>query len=81
LRRCAQDDGFVGGLEIQLIGYPENTRIEKVTGSQDDVFLEVLKKKIPNKLALMGLRPGLSSAVPQGLDFVTVVLTQTLNPL
>ena len=27
-----------------------------------------------------GLRPGLSSAVPPGLDFVMVVLTQTLKP-
>jgi hypothetical protein len=27
-----------------------------------------------------GLRPGLRSAVPTGLDFVTVVLTQTLKP-
>ena len=43
-RRSAQDDGFVRGLEIQLVGYAENTKkIEKVTGSercaQDDVFL------------------------------------------
>jgi hypothetical protein len=27
-----------------------------------------------------GLRPGLSSAVPPGLDLVMVVLTQTLKP-
>jgi hypothetical protein len=32
--------------------------------AQDDVFVGVLKKNIPRKLALMGLRPGLSSAVP-----------------
>jgi hypothetical protein len=33
----SQDDGFVGGLEIQLIGYPENTKgSKKFTGSQDD---------------------------------------------
>jgi len=25
VRRCAQDDGFVRGLEIQLVGYAENT--------------------------------------------------------
>jgi hypothetical protein len=37
VRRLAQDDGFVGGLEIQLVGYAENTkRIEKVTGDRDD---------------------------------------------
>jgi len=35
--------------------------------AQDDDFVGVLKKNIPNKLALMGLRPGLSSAVPSGL--------------
>jgi hypothetical protein len=29
----------------------------------------------------MGLRPGLSSAVPAGLDGVTVVLTQSLKPV
>jgi hypothetical protein len=32
--------------------------------AQDDGFVGVLKKDIPNKLALMGLLPGLSSAVP-----------------
>jgi hypothetical protein len=41
-KRFAQDDGFVGGLKIQLIGIS----IEKVTGSQDDVFVGVLKKNI-----------------------------------
>jgi len=25
VRRSAQDDGFVRGLEIQLVGYAENT--------------------------------------------------------
>jgi hypothetical protein len=29
VRRSAQDDGFVGGLEIKLIGYPENTNGSK----------------------------------------------------
>jgi hypothetical protein len=28
----------------------------------------------------MGLRPGLNSGVPLGLDFVMVFLTQTLKP-
>ena len=32
---------------------------------------------LPNKLALMGLRPGLSSAVPTGLDFLIVFLTDS----
>jgi hypothetical protein len=37
------------------------SRDESVRRSaQDDVFVGVLKKHIPNKLALMGLRPGLS---------------------
>jgi hypothetical protein len=35
---------------------------------------------LPNKLALMGLRPGQSSAVPTGLDFEMAVLRQTLKP-
>ena len=34
--------------------------------AQDDDFVGVLKKNIPNKLALMGRSLGLSSAVPQG---------------
>src|SRR6266700_3214202 len=29
----SQDDGFVGGLEIQLIGYPENTKGSKKSQS------------------------------------------------
>jgi hypothetical protein len=32
--------------------------------AQDDVFVGILTKNILNKLALMGLRPALSSAVP-----------------
>jgi hypothetical protein len=28
-KRFAQDDGFVGGLEIQLVGYAENTKRPK----------------------------------------------------
>jgi hypothetical protein len=32
-----------------------------------DVFVGVLTKNIPNKLALIGLRPGLLSEVPSGL--------------
>jgi hypothetical protein len=43
---------------------------KKVTNSQDDDFVGVSAKNILNKLALMGLRPGLFSnfhAVPSGL--------------
>jgi hypothetical protein len=29
VKRFAQDDGFVRGLEIQLVGYAENTKISK----------------------------------------------------
>jgi hypothetical protein len=35
--------------------------------AQDDDFVGILTKNILNKLAPMGLRPGLSSAVPAGL--------------
>jgi hypothetical protein len=37
-------------------------KIEKVTGSQDDDFVGILKKNIPNKLALMGLSPRIAGA-------------------
>jgi hypothetical protein len=37
--------------------------------AQDDDFLGVFEEKHPHKLALMGRSPGLSSAVPTGLDF------------
>ena len=46
--------------------------------AQDDDFVRVLKKNTPNKLALMELRPGLSSAssaVPAGLSLEDGVLT------
>jgi hypothetical protein len=40
VRRSAQDDGFVRGLEIQMVGIcRKHEQIEKVTGSQDDVFV------------------------------------------
>ena len=35
-KRFAQDDGFVGELGIQLVGYRKHEKIEKVTGSRDD---------------------------------------------
>src|SRR5450631_3098493 len=38
--------------------------------AQDDGFAGVLMKNIPIRLTLMGLRPGLSSAVPTGLIFM-----------
>jgi hypothetical protein len=37
-KRFAQDDGFVGGLKIQLLGCRKQ-KIEKVAGSQDDGFV------------------------------------------
>jgi hypothetical protein len=61
--RFAQDDGFVWGLETQLVGCRKREKIEKVTGSQDDDFVGIWTENILNKLALMGRSPGLSSAV------------------
>jgi hypothetical protein len=46
--------------------------------AQDDNFVEIMTKNILNKLALLGLRPGLLSAVPTGPHRDKVVLTQTL---
>jgi hypothetical protein len=58
VRRCAQDDVFVRGLEIQLVGIcRKHVKIEKVTGSQDEVFVGVLKKNISRKLAPVGRSP------------------------
>jgi hypothetical protein len=37
----SQDDGFVGGLEIRLVGCRKHEKTEKVTGSQDDDFVGV----------------------------------------
>ena len=34
VRRSALDDGFVRGLEIQLVGCRKYEKIEKVTGSE-----------------------------------------------
>jgi hypothetical protein len=48
LARC-RSLAFIG--EIDTVA-----RKQKVTGSQDDEFVGVFEK-IPNKLALMGLRP------------------------
>jgi hypothetical protein len=42
----SQDDVFARGLEIQLVGCRKHVKIEKVTGSQDDGFVEILKKNI-----------------------------------
>jgi hypothetical protein len=44
-KRFAQDDGFVGGLKCNWLNI-----VEKVTGSQDDVLLGVLKRNVPNKM-------------------------------
>jgi hypothetical protein len=47
----------------------KHEKIEKVTDSQDDDFVGVLKKNIQNKLALMGLRPILSAHPSMTSDF------------
>jgi hypothetical protein len=39
VRRCAQDDGFVRGLEIQLVGYAENTKRSKKSQALRMTFL------------------------------------------
>ena len=54
MRRSAQDDGFVAGVEIQLVDAENTKRSEKVTGSQDDDFVGIWTKNILNKLALVG---------------------------
>jgi len=46
--RFAQDDGFVEGAKTRLV-VQRQEKIEKVTGSQDDDFVGVLTKNIPNK--------------------------------
>ena len=58
---------LLGGLRYSWLDMQEARKIKKVTGSQDDGFAGILMKNILSKLALMGLRPGLSSAVPPGL--------------
>jgi len=54
VKRFAQDDGFVGGLEIQLVGYGENTkRPKKSQALRMTVLREFLTKNI--RLTLMEL--------------------------
>ena len=56
----------------------KHEKIEKVTTSQDDDFLGVLKKNNPNKFALMGRSPGVGSErtnSPGG----TVDITESFN--
>jgi hypothetical protein len=48
-----------GGLEIHSWICRKHEKIEKVTGAQDDDFVGVLKKNIPNKLARPGRSPAL----------------------
>jgi hypothetical protein len=57
---------LLGGLKFSWLECRKHEKIEKVTGSQDDVFVGVLKKNILNKLALMGLRPVFSAHVRWG---------------
>jgi hypothetical protein len=44
-----------GGLNTTGSVCRKHEKIEKVTGSVDDGFVAVLKKNLPNKLALMDL--------------------------
>ena len=49
-KRFAQDDGFVGGLEIQLVGYAENTkRSKKSQALRMTIVSEALSKNISRK--------------------------------
>jgi hypothetical protein len=58
VRRSAQDDDFVRGLEIQMVGIcRKHEQIEKVTGSQDDVFLGSSKEKHPKQVSAYGEKP------------------------
>ena len=41
VRRSAQDDGFVGGLEYNWLNMQKARTIEKITGSKDDGFAGV----------------------------------------
>jgi hypothetical protein len=43
---ASQDDGFVGGLETQLVGMQKHEKIEKVTASQDDGFVGGLETQL-----------------------------------
>jgi hypothetical protein len=43
-RRFAQDDAFLEGTEKHLVGCKKREKIEKVTGSQDDGFVGVVRK-------------------------------------
>jgi len=54
------------GVEKHPVTCAENTKDRKVAGSQGDVFVGVLTKNIPNKLALMGRSSGLLSRRPLG---------------
>ena len=54
----------MGELERHLLGSVTTRKVEKVTPSQDDDFVGVLKKNIPNKLALMGVYPWVGPGGP-----------------
>jgi hypothetical protein len=62
VKRFAQDDGFVE-FEIQLIGYPENTKASKKSQALRMTILWEFDENNLNKLALMGLRPVFSAPI------------------
>jgi hypothetical protein len=43
-----------GGLKYSSLDIQKTRKIEKVTGSQDDVFVVSFEENIPNKLAFYG---------------------------
>jgi hypothetical protein len=42
------------GVKIQLVGYAGARKIEKVTGSQDDVFVLSFEEKHPKRVSAYG---------------------------
>jgi ABC-type sulfate/molybdate transport systems ATPase subunit len=54
VRRSAQDDGFVGGLEIQLVGYAENKKRSKKSQTLRMMILWEFDEKHPKQLSAYG---------------------------
>jgi hypothetical protein len=49
---------------------PTRHKIVILSGAQDDDFVGVLTKNIPNKLAFMGCSPGVGLGIPVGLIYI-----------
>jgi hypothetical protein len=69
-----KDDDFVEGPKHGQV-CKRREKIEKVTGSQDDVFVRALTKNIPTDLALTGhVGPvGFDSRIGGGSDHVVIL--------